>query len=72
MNYNEHMNTQTPTPTHTYAYSYTNIEGHPCRTLDRTTAEDAWCDMMTQEIDWDQGEPLLRRYLTVTTPGPQA
>ena len=66
------MNTHTNTNQHTYAYSYINTEGHTSRTQEHTTAEDAWCDMMTQEIDWDQGEPLLHQYHAVTTPGPQA
>ena len=64
--------TNTNTNPHTYAYSYINTEGHTSRTQQHTTAEDAWCDMMTQDIDWDQGEPLCHQYLTVTTPGPQA
>ena len=66
------MNTNTNTNPHTYAYSYINSAGHHRRTEEHSTAEDAWCDMMTQDIDWDQGEPLLHQYQTVTTPGPQA
>jgi len=66
------MNTNTNTNPHTYAYSYINSAGHHRRTEEHSTAEDAWCDMMTQDIDWDQGEPLLLHLHTVTTPGPQA